>query len=58
MHVAAHAGCMDTMQGSASDGDFGRKSLVPPGTQTLLVLHLAFQSDALPTEPSLPAITD
>ena len=52
MHAIAHGGCTDTVRQSALEFDSGRKIALPP-----LGLELAswlFQSDALPTERSLP----
>ena len=50
MHAIAHGGCIDTVRESAQKVGSGRKVLCPPGIKTASALHLAFQSDALPTE--------
>ena len=51
MHAIAHGGCTDSVSESALKVDSGRKTpSLHLGLEPSLVLRLAFQSDALPTE--------
>ena len=53
MHTVALEGCTDTVKDSALEFDSGRrrKNLPYGGLESVIVLRLAFQSDAPPTEP-------
>ena len=53
MHAIAHEGCTHTVRESALEVDPGRKIPCHTGDSNQSVLHLAFQSGALPTELSL-----
>ena len=53
----AHGDCADKAKESLHwKLTLGEKSLVTPGHEPASVLHLAFQSDTLPTELSLPMV--
>ena len=55
MHATAHGGCTDTVRKSSLVVDSGEKNpLLHQGLEPVSVVGLAFQSDAVPTELSLP----
>ena len=55
-HVIAHRGCSDTVRQSALEVDWEKNPLSHQGLEPKSVLCLAFQSDTLPVEPSLPRL--